>query len=516
MGFGSLFRLGAGLHERERLLVAAERAGVPRRRDLPRNVDLSGPIEVLRVRQGFLQCRQPVDLGLRLARPAAARQADRAGKSAHRFDEGITRIRADRQPGRARPVLALHRPAGLHRRNPERAGAQPGVVLARHEVVVDLQREIESFLRLGVLAELQVGVDEIVEVVDAILRGSALVLRRLPGNVRGDRVAPAAEEHVGVRRHVDGVRDDRHARRIGLRRRERAVDQRRIVVSVNDVVAHRRMLRRLGHDLFEHGAGLDLVRIGFVERIGGREQRERMEDRRFAVRGIVARDLLHPARIGEDARAVVELFEVRIERCERIDVILLAPGLFSDRARLLDRFAAFLQIVGPGRRPELVPDAHRDAPMGHCTIRIRFGDRGEFLERLPVPKRMQGGQRRVEARLNVIATGHRKTDPRSAPFHQIVQIGRRRHEADFSQTRDRGNGEGDPRHMESRRDAVGEGCAAHRGSPLAAMTAPARNSTRTRPCGNRVIGGFSAGPNGSIMPASPTDSGLNENRGGRP
>jgi hypothetical protein len=56
-------------------------------------------------------------------------------------------------------------------------------MLAGQELILDLQREIENLLGLGVPTQLQIGVDQIVERVDTVLGGAAVPLRFLRGGV---------------------------------------------------------------------------------------------------------------------------------------------------------------------------------------------------------------------------------------------------------------------------------------------------------------------------------------------
>ena len=200
-------------------------------------------------------------------------------------------------------------------------------MLARDQVVLDLERKIERFLGLGVLSELQMGIDEIIERVDAILRRAPVGFRGLRRVVRRDRVLPAAEQHVGMRRHVDRMRHDGHADRVILRRGERAVDQRRIVVGVNDVMAGAWVLRLLREHLLQNLAGLELIPVGLVEAVGGGEQRQRVEDACFTIVGVALRERFHLAHIGGGARAMIELVVIGVERRERVEIVAFARSL---------------------------------------------------------------------------------------------------------------------------------------------------------------------------------------------
>ena len=146
------------------------------------------------------------------------------------------------------------------------------------------------------------------------------------------------------------------------------------------------MLGHLREQLFQDFAARDLILVGLVERIGGGEQRERIEDLRLAVVGIALRDLLHLRRVSPRARRMVELVGIGVERRQRVDVIRLARRFARYRPRLLDRVEPFLEIVGPRRRPQLVPHAHGHSPIAHRALGVGFTQRGELLERLPVPE----------------------------------------------------------------------------------------------------------------------------------
>ncbi len=65
-------------------------------------------------------------------------------------------------------------------------------MLARDEVILGLEREIECLPGLIILRELQMGIDEIMEGVDAILRRAPIGLRDLRGAVRRDFQRPSS------------------------------------------------------------------------------------------------------------------------------------------------------------------------------------------------------------------------------------------------------------------------------------------------------------------------------------
>src|SRR5215469_14661997 len=53
---------------------------------------------------------------------------------------------------------------------------------------------------------------------------------------------------------------------------------------------------------------------------------------------------------------------------------------------------------------------HRDAPIADRTAGLRFGDCGELLQGLRIPKRMQGPNRVLERLLRVRPAGDREID----------------------------------------------------------------------------------------------------------
>jgi hypothetical protein len=146
------------------------------------------------------------------------------------------------------------------------------------------------------------------------------------------------------------------------------------------------VLRLLREDLLQNLARFELILVSLVETVGGSEQRQCIEDPRLTLIGIALRDLLHLAHIGRGARAVVERVVTRVECRERLEIISFARCLRVERQSACDGVASFLQVGRRRRRPNLVPDAHGDAPVRHGAIRFGLGDGSEFLQGLPVPE----------------------------------------------------------------------------------------------------------------------------------
>ena len=75
---------------------------------------------------------------------------------------------------------------------------QADVAFRRHELPLDREPEIAEFLCLRVVADLQIAVDEIVDVVQPVFRNAAIELGLLADEVGLDIVPPTPEQHVGV------------------------------------------------------------------------------------------------------------------------------------------------------------------------------------------------------------------------------------------------------------------------------------------------------------------------------
>ena len=222
---------------------------------------------------------------------------------------------------------------------------------------------------------------------------------------------------------MDGVGNHGHADRVLLRRGERAIHQRRIVVGMNDVMAGPGVFRLLREHLLQNGACLELIAVGLVETVGGGEQREGIKKLRLGVVGIALCNLLHLEHVGASARAMIQLLLMGVKRRQRFDVVSLALCRRADRQSACDCVAADLQAVGPRRCPDLVPDAHGDAPVRHRAIRLGIADRGELLQGLPVPEGMERRECRIETRLNVLPARDREAHAAAAPFHQVMGVG---------------------------------------------------------------------------------------------
>ena len=169
-----------------------------------------------------------------------------------------------------------------------------------------------------------------------------------------------------------------------------------VVVAVDDVVCHARMVWLLGEHLLEHGARLELPRVGLVRELGGFVEGEGIEDRGLTVVRVAQGQLLHGFLIGEDTRLVVDRVEVAIVRVECGDPIPLARGRGAGGLGLLEGLPPLLQGRDIDRDQGVLSDAHRQAPVRHGAARLGLGDGGERFHGFRVEERVQQSDGPIE------------------------------------------------------------------------------------------------------------------------
>ena len=290
----------------------------------------------------------------------------------------------------------------------------------------------EHLLGLHVLPLLQVRVDQVVERVHVVVGIAAALLGRRRGDIALDRLRPHAEQHVDVRGHVQRMRHRRRELVVAARGVEAALGQRRVVVAVDDVVRGAGMIRLGGHDLLGQLSRFLLLGVGLVVRLRGGLQRERVEGHRLAVLRIASVHLGHRLLVGERSCLVVELVPVLVEGLGGGDPIALALRLGRRGLGLLDRFPPALEVRRARRRPDLIPQAHGDAPVAHRAVRVRLGDGGERLHRLEVPERVQERDPALERLLHRRIAGDGK---RHLPDLVTRRLRRRRRDHEKSDNR---------------------------------------------------------------------------------
>ena len=157
-----------------------------------------------------------------------------------------------------------------------------------------------------------------------------------------------------------------------------ALRQRRIVVSVNQIVQHARMLWLCLGDLFQNGAGLELFGVGLVAGQRRLVQRQRVEDGRLHVVRVLLHELLHRPLIGQPARSLIDLVVVLVVELDCGQPVALALGFGADRLALLHCLKAILQNRSGKRQDQRIGAmADRDAPVGDGALRIGRSGFGE-------------------------------------------------------------------------------------------------------------------------------------------
>src|SRR6266496_4945674 len=106
--------------------------------------------------------------------------------------------------------------------------------------------------------------------------------------------------------------------------------------------------------------------------------------------GIGGVHVLHCVGVGFGAGLVIGLFRVIVKGGDGGDVGLLAgSGFIGQLPGGVCLFQTAGDDFGVGLVPELMPDAHGDAPMRHPTLGIILGDLHEFFLGFFVPEGVQ-------------------------------------------------------------------------------------------------------------------------------
>ena len=226
-----------------------------------------------------------------------------------------------------------------------------------HVQIVSLeaaQLVVDEALRLRVLAELQVGVDREVVLVEPQDRAGHALRRVLLGGgrrqqVRLDRVLPVTEHREDVRGHVQGMWRRRRDLGIAAGGREPAHGQRREVIGVDNVVGDARMVGLLDEHLLENRSRLELPHVRLVSVIYRLVEGERVEDRPFGILGIAEIDLLHRRLISAGPWQMTALVRVPVVDLHGGDIVLLPLRLGTGRFRLLGELSFLrrrLELIG--------------------------------------------------------------------------------------------------------------------------------------------------------------------------
>ena len=133
---------------------------------------------------------------------------------------------------------------------------------------------------------------------------------------------------------------------------------------------------------------LQLIGVGLVAGGEVRRGQERRKDRRLLVIWVAAGNFRHGVIVGLQSRAMIHLLVVAYERCDRLDIVLLALALEPRGAGSIQSGNHVLELrreVGrPGER--VIENDHRPAPMGHAAGRVGLRDRLEGSRRRRPPE----------------------------------------------------------------------------------------------------------------------------------
>src|SRR5262245_15287162 len=151
--------------------------------------------------------------------------------------------------------------------------------------------------------------------------------------------------------------------------------ERRIVVTVNQIVRNAGMLRFDSQNTVQNFSGLLLVRVALVIRHDPRRnERQRVEDHGLMIFRVTPVESPHRIAISERARPMVKGGGVFIERFDGRAGVSLTLSARADGFSLLYGGLPLLQVLPYRRRPDGMVVTHRDAPVAHTTLLISEGN----------------------------------------------------------------------------------------------------------------------------------------------
>ena len=231
------------------------------------------------------------------------------------------------------------------------------------------------------------------------------------GAVGLDGLPPVPSPREDVGRHVERVRRRWRDRGVPPRGGESLLGDRRVIVTVDEVVRDTRVLWLGGEDLLEDRRGLQLVGVRLVGRERRRVEGEGVEHRRLPVLRVARGELLHRLAVGERARPVVDLVGVLVEHLDRADVVALALRLGARRLGPLDGRPPVGKRFGRRRPAERIAEqVHRDAPVRDAAGGIALRDGRERARGRREPERVKHGNRALEILLDRGAARRREMD----------------------------------------------------------------------------------------------------------
>jgi hypothetical protein len=150
------------------------------------------------------------------------------------------------------------------------------------------------------------------------------------------------------------------------------------------------MVRLLLCFLVQDRGGFELLSVVLVVKIDRAIERERVEDRRLSIVGVVLMQALHRLLVTFGAGRVVYLIVIRVEDLDRGEVLGLARRLRLRGFALLYRLRAGLQVGSrEGWHERIGQLARRHAPIGHGAVWVLLDDGLKGLHRLWVEEIVQ-------------------------------------------------------------------------------------------------------------------------------
>ena len=202
-----------------------------------------------------------------------------------------------------------------------------------------------------------------------------------------------------MRGHVIGVRHG--SGRPGVRRAQppSRFGMNGIIVGVNEIVQHSRMLLVVRVDRFEEGDRTALHLESLCPFSDGAENRQTIKQRRLIV-GILRVRGGHLLAVGLVARLLGPRAGILVKRGCSQEIHVLAIVLRPSFEALLHVRPCRRFVLARRRIPERVVVGHGRAPVGHGAVGIRFLDLLKLREGPRVPEVMEKGQRAIESGLH--------------------------------------------------------------------------------------------------------------------
>src|SRR5262249_18315070 len=220
-------------------------------------------------------------------------------------------------------------------------------------------------------------------------------------SIRSNGFIPHPQTRENVRWHVQRVRYPGRDGSVPLCRSESALGERRIIVTMDQVMNDPGMVWVFFPQLFQDRTCLKLFRQACVVRRGvtGSQDCERVEGLEFKIVRILVAELMHCFFVSNDTVAWSDWSVTRLSdgacartvrriviNIERRDEAFLAVRSGVHRHCFFNSSFASAHLIGSRWCPNRMPPCHGDSPRSHRALGVAFSYRSENAPRLFVEK----------------------------------------------------------------------------------------------------------------------------------